>query len=167
MLLALVFSLPAANAHSQLASSTPADGAVLDAAPDLVTLVFNEDLLPDANTMAIVDASGNVVSSTPVQPVGPQVSIPWPQDLPAGEYQVSYRVVSGDGHPVLGAISFSYAAQRAPAGGSGPAATPSQPAPEAPGPSSSMAALVLIAGAVGATATAIALVLRSRKPRGS
>ena len=35
------------------------------------------------------------------------MSVPWPADIDAGTYQVAYRVVSADGHPVTGAITFT------------------------------------------------------------
>ena len=109
-----------ASAHSQLVSSTPEDGAVLSAPPTEVAFTFDEDLLAGVDVIAITDADGNVVTSTPVEPQGPTVRMPWPAGLPAGMYQVSYRVVSGDGHPVTGAITITVeAAPSAP-----PVATP-------------------------------------------
>ena len=35
------------------------------------------------------------------------LAAPWPAGLPDGVYQVAYRVVSRDGHPVIGANSFT------------------------------------------------------------
>ena len=93
-------------AHSGLESSSPADGAVLDAAPTKVVLGFNEELLPDAETISINTAAGENVTSVKVQPEGSSVSIPWPADLPSGDYQVAYRVVSADGHVGTGVFTF-------------------------------------------------------------
>ena len=98
-----------ASAHSQLVSTTPADGAKLTTAPQSVVLTFNEALIPEVDSVSINDADGNVVASQRVQPDGPTITVPWPSGLPAGSYQVAYRVVSGDGHPVVGAIMFTYA----------------------------------------------------------
>jgi methionine-rich copper-binding protein CopC len=106
-----------ASAHSQLLSSIPADGAVLAVAPDRVELTFNESLIPKVDTIAINDDQGNVVSTQQAQPEGATISAPWPAGLPAGTYQVAYRVVSGDGHPVTGAITLTITS-----GGSAPAA---------------------------------------------
>jgi methionine-rich copper-binding protein CopC len=96
-----------AHAHAGLTSSTPADGATLSAPPGSVTFTFDADLLPGVNTVAINDDQGNVVASQQVQPTGPAVTIPWPSALGTGTYQVAYRVVSSDGHPVTGAITFT------------------------------------------------------------
>ena len=106
-----------ASAHSQLLSTSPADGAVLPEAPASVVLTFNEALIPDVDSISINDARGNVVASRSVEPVGATLSVPWPDGLPAGAYQVAYRVVSGDGHPVTGAIMFTITGAGGPASG--------------------------------------------------
>ncbi len=93
-----------AQAHSKLVSSSPVDGAVLAAAPSEVVFTFDEDLLPGVDTIAVSDADGNVVTSVKVEPEGNVVRAPWPTGLPDGTYQAAYRIVSGDGHPVTGAI---------------------------------------------------------------
>ena len=46
---------------------------------------------------------------------------------PAGRYEVGYRIVSDDGHPVSGALSFTLTTP-------GPAAAPATTAPAAAGP---------------------------------
>jgi hypothetical protein len=103
----VALGLAPAGAHSQLLSTSPADGAVLIEPPSSVVLTFNEGLIPDVDSISINDAMGNVVASRSVEPVGATLSVPWPDGLPAGAYQVAYRVVSGDGHPVTGAITFT------------------------------------------------------------
>lgn len=115
-----------AQAHTQLLSSTPADGAVLSQAPATVTLVFEEALLPDLDTISINDADGTNVASEKITPSGTELSIDWPAGLPAGTYQVAYRVVSADGHPVTGAISFSIGEGSLPS--AGPASSAASPA---------------------------------------
>lgn len=112
-----------AYAHSGLESSTPADGSVITEAPAAITLTFNETLLEDADSISLNSADGTSIVSSKVQPNGDTVELPWPADLPAGDYQVAYRVVSADGHPVTGAISFSFTGS--PASSSSPVAEPS------------------------------------------
>jgi len=107
-----------ASAHAQLVSTDPADGSTLSAPPATVTLTFDEDLLADTETISINDENGNVVASQQATPSGSTVSVPWPADLASGTYQVAFRVVSGDGHPVMGAITFTIT-------GSGPSVAPS------------------------------------------
>jgi methionine-rich copper-binding protein CopC len=97
-----------AQAHAVLVSSDPRDGAELMAPPAMVTLTFNEDLLPDFVAFSVTDSSNEPVSVSGLQVDGPTATFTWPESAPAGVYTVSFRVVSQDGHPVEGAIAFSY-----------------------------------------------------------
>ncbi len=174
---------PAAQAHSELVSSDPADGATLDAPPASVSFTFNEDLLPDFVRLIATSPAG-VTGDLPLSSVqGPTVTADWPAPAEGGEWTVSYRVVSQDGHPIEGGITFSYAGTAPTSSGPAPtsaaptssAPTSAAPAPTtaAPSPSVSPAADssggtsgLLIAGlAVGAiviAAVVIALVARRR-----
>ena len=104
-----------ALAHSKLTSTVPADGAILDAPPPSVSFAFDENLLPGTDTISINDDRGNVVATEQVTPDGPTISMPWPAAASAGVFQAAYRVVSGDGHPVTGAISITITGTAAPA----------------------------------------------------
>lgn len=110
----LLVLIPASGAagHAGLLSSNPEDGATLDIAPDQVVLTFSEELLSDLVEISVLDADDNPVVVTEVPqtpPPGTDVKVPWPADLAPGEYSVAFRVVSADGHPVTGRITFSYA----------------------------------------------------------
>lgn len=119
---------PMAQAHSELVSSDPADGATLDAAPRQVSFTFNEPLMPDFVRFIATDPTG-VTGDLPVSFVdGPTAGIDWPLGAPPGEWRVSYRVVSQDGHAIEGGITFTYAA-------SSPSPTPTSPSPTAVTPS--------------------------------
>ena len=110
--LLLLVPISGAAGHASLISSDPIDGAELAVAPEEVTLTFNEELLNELVEVSILDASGELVMATEAEqtpPPGTAVMVPWPADLPAGEYSVAFRVVSEDGHPVTGQVSFSYA----------------------------------------------------------
>jgi methionine-rich copper-binding protein CopC len=106
-LTALTVAAPA-QAHSALVSSDPRDGAELMAPPATVTLTFNEDLLPDFVAFSVTNANSEPVSVSGLQVDGPTATFTWPGSAPAGAYTVAFRVVSQDGHPVEGAITFSY-----------------------------------------------------------
>ena len=122
---------PAALAHSELVSSDPADGAMLDAPPTTVSFTFNEPLMPDFVRFVATDPSGQT-GDVPVSAVdGPTALIDWPADAPAGEWTVSYRVVSQDGHPIEGGITFSYAAASP-----SPTPTSASPSPTSAAPTS-------------------------------
>jgi len=124
------FGATSASAHSGLESSNPADGSVVTEAPASISLTFNEDLLPGANSVSLNATDGTSITSAKVEPMGKTVDLPWPAELAAGDYQVAYRVVSADGHPVTGAIYFSFAPAEALAtpASSSPAMAESAPA---------------------------------------
>jgi methionine-rich copper-binding protein CopC len=133
LLVVLVGAVPA-GAHSDLASSDPADGAVLAEAPASVSFTFNERLLPQGNAITLTDtATGERLDLPDTAVDGDTVSVPWPSGAPAGEYRAAYRVVSADGHPIAGSITFTVEGQASPAASPEPAA--STPAPSPPEPS--------------------------------
>ena len=120
---------PAAHAHSELVSSSPADGESLAAAPANVTLQFNEAISPAGLQVVAQGPDGPVTLGTPLIE-GATVITPWPADAPGGDYRLAYRVVSADGHPIDGSISFSYAATAAANAATEANAAPGAAAPE-------------------------------------
>ena len=105
----------AAYGHASLTSSNPEDGSQLSAPPTFVELTFNEELLPDTVEIAVTTEAAGLIAGTEFATVGPTVQVTWPQNLPDDTYKVAYRVVSNDGHPITGAITFSYTGSGAPA----------------------------------------------------
>ncbi|MEN3381512.1 MAG: copper transport protein, partial [Hyphomicrobiales bacterium] len=108
-LLASLLYMPAAHAHATLIGSEPADGAVLARAPTTVRLTFNEPVSP--LIMRLVGAPGGSareLGAVAVEGQSVVVTLPeLPQEAMQGTYGVSWRVVSADGHPVGGTLSFS------------------------------------------------------------
>lgn len=104
--LLVLLGAQSASAHAQLLSTTPEDGSVLQEAPAEAVLRFNEAvqlldgairLFPGAGTPIVLHA--HVVDTDVVASL--------PDGLADGRYALSYRIVSADGHPVSGAISFT------------------------------------------------------------
>jgi copper resistance protein C len=101
----LTAALPA-FAHTSLVGSDPADGASLSSAPAAVTLRFDGPIQPDFTEVVVLDAAGmryaqgepQVNDGTVIQQLSP---------LSTGVFQIFYRVVATDGHPVTGTLSFS------------------------------------------------------------
>lgn len=94
----------AASAHAVLVSMSPPPDALLDAAPERVTIEFNEPVDTTADSLTVTDGSGAVISSDPVVE-GATVSVEVPATA-QGWHAVSWRVVSSDGHPLSGAWTF-------------------------------------------------------------
>jgi copper transport protein len=103
--LGLIWPAAGAFAHASLVMSEPADGAVLRAAPTVVTLHFNEPVSPIV--VSLVDAGGVRHSNLAVTPRGEILAVGLPSGLPAGTQTLSYRVISADGHTVGGVVAFS------------------------------------------------------------
>ena len=95
-----------AFAHADLLETTPADGAVLDAAPATVELRFNEPVQVVDGGMLLFPGGGDPTVLT-AKTVNSTVAIELPESgLEPNAYTLAYRVVSADGHPVGGAVSF-------------------------------------------------------------
>jgi len=97
---ALLLGAAPAFAHTRLESSNPTDKSSVDAAPESVSLTFNEDISAEFATMSVVGPDGTNYQSGQVSAAGGQVSTAVSPLGPAGVYQIGYRVVSDDGHPV-------------------------------------------------------------------
>ena len=95
-----------ASAHASLVSVDPPDGARLDKSPPAVTLTFSEHVSADLGGVRVVDSSGSEVQDGAARVDGAVVVVDLKDDLPAGTYVVSYRVISADGHPVRGGSVF-------------------------------------------------------------
>ena len=141
---------PTASAHADLQVSTPEDGESLQIAPEEIRLTFSEELFEELVEISILDADGDLYSTIEVEqtpPPGTDVIFPWPTQAPPGEYSIAYRVVSADGHPVTGTISFSYAATAPEPSTPEPAPSDSTPSAESSTPATSPAASSPIASA--------------------
>jgi copper transport protein len=111
--LVLLGGSPAA-AHAELVETDPAEGAVVETAPETVTLTFNEPVRLTSQEIAVYDAGGDPVAST-AGATGAEVTVGLTDaaGLEDGTYVVSWNVLSGDGHPISGALTFSVGAPSA------------------------------------------------------
>ncbi|QOR71316.1 copper resistance protein CopC [Ruania alkalisoli] len=104
---ALILPAAPASAHSALISSDPEDGAVLDTPPTEVVLTFNEDILEMGTSIEVTGPDGAEAGEGDPVLNGPEVTQPLAADLAAGEYTMIWRVVSADGHPIDGELTFT------------------------------------------------------------
>lgn len=107
---ALLLGATPAYAHTRLESSDPADGSSLATAPGTVTLTFTDDIDPRFATITVVGPDGTSYQTGDVTGDGGEVRTAVSPLGPAGPYEIGYRVVSGDGHPVQGKVSFTLTA---------------------------------------------------------
>ena len=109
----MCYPAPPAHAHAYLSRSAPADGAVLDTAPQSLTLGFTEHVEQSATTVDILDGDGRhwAVTSLVVRPgsgdpaadgtAGADTETPVDvvaglPPLPPNVYHISWRTLSSD-----------------------------------------------------------------------
>ena len=140
---ALLLGAAPAFAHTRLESSDPADKSSVDTAPESVSLTFNEDIESEFASMSVVGPDGTNYATGSVSTAGGQVSTAVSPLGPAGVYEIGYRVVSDDGHPVQGRVTFTLTmpgpgvATAAPAAAAAPTAQAAPPATTAVDPQAS------------------------------
>lgn len=150
-----------ATAHSELADSNPANGAVLDETPDQVWLSFTQELETDGSSLAVFDRNEQQVDDgrgrVDLNDLDHRrMVVDLPASLANGTYIVRWTAVSAaDGDTSKGAILFTI-------GGAVPAAEQ----PIAVGNNSSLPLLV-VAGliAIGAIVAGAVYVGRKRAIR--
>ena len=98
-----------AAAHAALVESQPANGAVLDEAPNEIRLSFSEPPDLSLTIVEIVDSAGTSVPTAPVEGIpgsDREVLVPV-ENLADGVYTVTWRTIStADGHITSGAFTF-------------------------------------------------------------
>lgn len=94
-----------ASAHAKLVQSDPAAEAVI-ASPKMVMLTFSQAVEPLEAKLTNVQTGAVSPLPAPVAQ-GAMLHYAITGTLPAGKYELSYRVVTPDTHVAAGTISFS------------------------------------------------------------
>ncbi len=112
LMLCLGGAFEKAHAHAALLGSMPADGMQMSSAPTTLWMRFSEAVSPLRVQIVYPDGAQ-------VEPLfklrGERIEIEAPGGMGEGTYILGYRVMSEDGHPVGGSISFSVGARSTPA----------------------------------------------------
>ncbi|HET6710731.1 copper resistance CopC family protein [Amycolatopsis sp.] len=163
-----------ASAHTELKSSSPAEGASLAAPPRKIELTFEEPVTLQPDPLSVTGPDGakwavgtplvvDAVISAPVTPAGP-----------AGAYTLTYKVVSADGDKVTAAVRFTLTApvSSSAAAPTSPAAATTEPATPTPtpAPASDIGAAVpawvwILVAVVGVVAAVVVALRFLRRPR--
>lgn len=106
----LVAFAPPAQAHDSLISSTPADGDQLDSPPDEVVLSFSAEPIDVGGDIRVLGPDGTDVAVSEPEYSGREVSVEVDPDVPDGDFEIRWRIVSSDGHPIQGVIEFAVGA---------------------------------------------------------
>jgi copper resistance protein C len=132
---AIVLAPQAASAHDYIVAADPAEGQSV-ATLTQIALTFSGAPIgaQGANLVEVVGPDGRYYETACPDLAGTDVTTPVRPGA-AGTYQVVWRIVSSDGHPVSGQYSFSYAPPAgtpAGAGAASPACAPAGAATPAP-----------------------------------
>jgi copper resistance protein C len=99
-------ALPAA-AHDVLTGTDPANGAQVAQGPERVTLTFNNPPNSGFATITVVGPGETHWERGPTTVTDNRVTVGVGPLGPAGTYEIGYRIVSSDGHPVSGESRFT------------------------------------------------------------
>lgn len=99
-----------AQAHDEIAGTSPSANQTVQAGAFDVSVTFGEDILVSpgnqGEVVQVTDASGKIVSNGCVAVDGVTLSTPVDVDQP-GKYSVEWRSVSSDGHSNEGTFDFT------------------------------------------------------------
>lgn len=117
-----------AQAHDELIASSPSPGQDVAAGPTEVSLTFSADVLTIGAAVIVADGSGRDWAVDQPTVASGVVTVLLEDALPTGGYEIRWRVVSSDGHPISGIVPFTVGGaaplDRASAAETGDAATP-------------------------------------------
>lgn len=99
-----------ALAHAHLALATPADNSVVSDSPQAIVLTFTEGVEAGFSGASVKGPEGKTVETgkATVDSANAKVlNIPVESTLTAGDYSVSWHVLSVDGHKTKGTYRFT------------------------------------------------------------
>ena len=102
-----LWTAPNAWAHTELTASDPADGARVATAPSSLTLTFTEPVDPEDATVTVIGPGNVEWAAGAITAAGTTLTVPVTPAGPAGRYTIAYRIVSADGDPVGGSVTFT------------------------------------------------------------
>ena len=108
-IMALVLMPQPAFGHASSVGSSPAADAVLDTAPSEVRIDFDSGLLEMGAALIVRSADGSSVTTGPAVVGDRTFSVPVDPAAAPGVFEVSYRIVSADGHTNEGSFAYTVA----------------------------------------------------------
>lgn len=169
LLAALGSTTPAspAAAHDALQGSDPAAGSTVATLPETLTLTFSgalQSLTADDTYVDVVSPSGVDLAAADEQIDGAVIRQPLEPAAEAGEYTVTWRAVSSDGHPISDTFTITVEQAAAAEATTAPSASPSaaaeppaSAAPETSAPAEDARGFGELAPWIFAAATAAAI----------
>jgi methionine-rich copper-binding protein CopC len=147
----LVLGAGVAHAHATVVATDPKDGARLASTPSTVALTVSEQV--ESGSIVVTAPDGSAVRTSKPRVDGRRLSTKLAESDQQGRYTVAYRVISADGHPVLGTFTFTTTTGRE-------VEQEDRPATDSP---DRVVTLLLIGAAVGVATMVVLLVSRRRE----
>ena len=178
-LAAVMLGASPASAHDSLIAATPAAGDTV-VSLTAVTLTFSGDLLgggDGANITQVIGPDQRHYELECAAVAGPALTTPVALGAP-GTYEIGWRAVSSDGHPISGVLTFEYAPDAGQQAAAGSTASPcadirAVDAPETESPTADVPATDgtgvvtgFVIGGAGIVAVGVVVVLILRRPKG-
>ncbi|MET9336403.1 copper resistance CopC family protein [Nonomuraea sp. NPDC003804] len=104
---ALGVAVAPAQAHNVLTGSDPAEGARLASAPEQVTLEFDQPARQGFTQVTVTGPDGGRWEAGQAAVSAKKVTARLRPLGPAGDYVIGYRILSADGHPISGKVTFT------------------------------------------------------------
>lgn len=104
-----LFTAAPASAHAHLVKSFPRAGAVLAASPSEVVLTFDQPIqaFPGANGIVVTGPQSSHWACGRARIDGNTLTASMSDMEPSGRYQIDYRVLGADGHPITGSVPIN------------------------------------------------------------
>ncbi len=116
MVVVVVWAAPPAGAHTGFESSDPADGSVVDAGLDTITIVFTNEAEPSGEGFVVLDPDLGLREADSVE--RPEVGVfvlRFDPAVSAGDVGVRWTVQAPDAHPIEGTFRFTVEPSTVPA----------------------------------------------------
>lgn len=105
--LAAITTSPGALAHDEVIATTPVEGEVVQAGVIDISLTYSAELMEidESAEIIVIDPNGELVNNGCAIVKGSDLYTKVDIDA-VGTYSVTWRAVSGDGHPIEGGFAF-------------------------------------------------------------
>ena len=109
LLIPTLFTASPASAHAHLVKSFPHAGAVLAAGPSEVVLTFDQPIqaFPGANGVVVTGPQSSHWACGRARIDGNTLTASMSEMGPPGRYEIDYRVLGADGHPIVGSVPIN------------------------------------------------------------
>ncbi|MFD6440639.1 copper resistance protein CopC, partial [Peribacillus sp. NPDC060186] len=100
-----------ASGHASVISSNPSPNEAMDTLPEKISIQFSEDIQPAFHSLEVFNQDGSKIQiqDSKISEKSEKIlEAKWKGSIDEGIYNIKWRVVSSDGHPIEGTIPFQF-----------------------------------------------------------